>query len=60
MSKNKNIRTIQKDDFIKFLSTSTPEEINEYILEKGKPKKLIDPIIFFDNAVDNNNDGKVQ
>ena len=39
---------IQKQDFIKFLASATPEEINRYIVEKGKPARLIEPIIFFD------------
>lgn len=38
---------IGRDDFINFLATSTPEEINKFIKEKGKPKKLIEPMIFF-------------
>lgn len=38
---------IQKQDFIKFLASATPEEINRYIAEKGKPARLIEPIIFF-------------
>lgn len=40
--------TISKCDFIKFLSSATPEEINRYIVEKGKPPRLVEPIIFFD------------
>ena len=39
---------IQKQDFIKFLASATPEEINRYIAEKGKPGRLIEPIIFFE------------
>lgn len=39
---------IQKQDFIKFLASATPEEINRYIAEKGKPARLIEPIIFFE------------
>lgn len=41
--------TIQKQDFIKFLASATPEEINRYIAEKGKPGRLIEPIIFFED-----------
>ena len=40
--------TISKQDFIKFLASATPEEINKYIAEKGKPGRLVEPIIFFD------------
>lgn len=39
---------IGKDDFIKFLSSATPDEVNRFVLEKGKPRKLIEPMIFFD------------
>lgn len=40
---------IEKKDFIKFLASATPEEINRYIAEKGKPGRLIEPIIFFED-----------
>lgn len=39
--------SISKENFIDFLSRTSPEEINKYILEKGKPRKLIDPIIYY-------------
>lgn len=50
MAKNKpqDKQSIYKDDFIKFLASATPEDINKYITEKGKPAKLIDPMVFFD------------
>ncbi len=38
---------ISKDNFIDFLANSTPEEVNKFILEKGKPRKLIEPMVFF-------------
>ena len=44
----------KKEDFINFLVNATPEEINKYIIEKGKPRKLIEPMFFFDNN-DNKN-----
>lgn len=40
--------TVAKDDFINFLASASPEEVSRYILEKGKPRKLIEPMIFFD------------
>ena len=43
----KKLFTIEKDDFIQFLASASPEEVNQYILEKGKPLKLIEPMIFF-------------
>lgn len=36
--------TVSKDCFINFLASATPEEINQYIIDKGKPGKLIDPM----------------
>lgn len=39
--------SISKTDFIDFLASATPEEINQYILEKGKPRKPIWPMYFF-------------
>ena len=46
MSKSKK-QSINKQDFIDFLASATPEEINKMINEKGKPPKLIDPIVYF-------------
>ena len=39
--------TIKKEDFINFLANATPEEVSDYIRKKGKPRKLINPMIFF-------------
>lgn len=39
--------TIKKEDFIDFLASATPDEINALIRDKGKPPKLIEPMIFF-------------
>lgn len=39
--------TICKENFIEFLASATPEEVNQMILEKGKPRKMIEPMIFF-------------
>ena len=47
-NKNSKENKISKDSFISFLASATPEEINQYIAEKGKPGKLIDPMIMFD------------
>lgn len=38
---------VSKDDFIDFLATATPEEVSDMIAKKGKPRKLIEPMIFF-------------
>lgn len=46
-SKQNSTGVIAKEDFIEFLVNATPEEINKMILEKGKPRKLIEPMIFF-------------
>lgn len=40
---------VAKDDFINFLASASPEEVSRYILEKGKPRKLIEPMIFFED-----------
>ncbi len=45
---------IDKEDFIAFLASASPEEVNALIEEKGKPRKLIQPIIFFDDNKENN------
>lgn len=44
-----NKPTIKKEDFIEFLMSASPEDINKYIREKGKPAKLIEPIIFIND-----------
>ena len=50
MKKEKSyMQIITRDNFIKFLAEATPEEVNRLITEKGKPRKLIEPMIFFDN-----------
>lgn len=43
----KYLYKIEKDDFIDFLASATPEEVNSFIKEKGKPPKLIEPLVFF-------------
>lgn len=53
----KNKFKMDKDDFIEFLASATPEEVNALIEEKGKPRKLINPIIFF-NEKDNKKNEK--
>lgn len=52
----KNKFKMDKDDFIEFLATATPEEVNALIAEKGKPRKLINPIIFFDEKDNKKNE----
>lgn len=43
---------MNKDSFIKVLSSEQPEEINKYIEEKGKKKKLISAICFYNSKDD--------
>lgn len=38
---------IDKDNFINFLASATPEQLNQLIREKGKPPKTWSPIYFF-------------
>ena len=40
-------KEIRKENFLTLLASMTPEEINQLILEKGKERKLIDPLIPF-------------
>ena len=39
--------TIDKTSFIDFLASATPEEVNKYIQEKGKPRKVVSPMYFY-------------
>ena len=52
----KNKFKMDKDDFIEFLASATPEEVNALIAEKGKPRKLINPIIFFNDKDNKKNE----
>lgn len=45
MAKSKN--KIDKENFIEFLASATPTELNQLIKEKGKPLKTWSPIYFF-------------
>jgi len=47
MSKNSSTRKIDKDNFIEFLASATPRELNRLIEEKGKPPKRWSPVYFF-------------
>ena len=38
---------IERENFINFLASATPEEVSKMIAEKGKPRKLIEPMVFF-------------
>ena len=39
--------SIDKENFIEFLANATPEELNQRILEHGKPRKPYNPIYVF-------------
>lgn len=41
----KHEREIRKENFLNLLASMTPDEINQLIIEKGKERKLIDPLI---------------
>lgn len=41
---------IDRENFINFLASATPEEVSRMIIEKGKPPKLIEPMVFFKSA----------
>ena len=38
-----------KDDFIEFMSSATPQDINDLILNRGKSRKPYCPIYLFRN-----------
>ena len=40
-------KKIEKQDFIDFLASATPEDLNRMILQEGKPPKPYSPIYFF-------------
>lgn len=40
-------KKVSKEDFIAFLSSATPEDLNDSILRKGKPPKPYSPIYFY-------------
>lgn len=46
-TKNK-LPPLEKEDFIKFIASSTPNDINEFIHRYGKKPKLMVPIIYFE------------
>ena len=56
----KNKFKIDRDDFIEFLASASPEEVNALITEKGKPRKLVNPIIFFDCKKDDKKNEKAK
>lgn len=47
--KKKDKPTVPKEDFIDFLCRATPQEINELILNRGKPRRPYCPFYFFRN-----------
>ena len=50
MTKKKESKPkVEKEDFIDFLGRATPQEINERILNRGKPAKLYCPFYVFKN-----------
>lgn len=54
MTKKKELKPkVEKEDFIDFMVRATPQEINERILNRGKPAKLYCPFYFFRNTDQN-------
>lgn len=45
--KSSTDKKIDRDNFIEFLASATPAELNKLIEEKGKPPKEWSPIYFF-------------
>lgn len=52
MGKNKKVKTpeLSKEEFLEFLSSATPQELNELISNKGKERKLYNPFYQFRNT----------
>lgn len=42
---------MKREEFLKNLSSMSKEEINRIITEKGKPPKIINPIIVLDQKL---------
>jgi hypothetical protein len=45
----KKVNLMNKEDFIEFISSVGPKELNDFIAQRGKPAKLMVPIIFFND-----------
>ena len=58
MRKEKSIlERLDKENFIDFLASATPSDLNELIKQKGKPPKLWSQIYFFRYPEQQNQDG---
>lgn len=42
---------ITKENFLKVMNSMSKEELNNYIKDKGKPPKLIRPIVVLDKEI---------
>ena len=49
MKKKEDTTSVTKEDFIDFLCRATPQEINDMILNRGKPRSPYCPFYFFRN-----------
>lgn len=47
---------VSKEDFIEYLSHTTPEELNELIDKKGKPRKPYYPFYVFRSKEETKNE----
>ena len=52
MGKNIKVKIpeLSKEEFLEFLSSATPQELNELISNKGKERKLYNPFYQFRNT----------
>ena len=57
MSNQKDKYIMEKENFIALLQRSTPNEIREFLMRKGK-RKLISPFIFEDDEKETVNNSK--
>ena len=49
MGKNKKVKNpeLSKEEFIEFLASATPQELNDFISNKGKERKPYSPFYLF-------------
>ena len=53
-------KKLDKENFIEFLASATPEELNRLILQEGKPPKPTTPIYFFRHKYEFDENGGIK
>lgn len=49
------IKDYEREQFIKLLASSTPAEMKDFIDNKGKPRKMVCPVVFHHRSQQVNN-----